>query len=170
LGGLDLTLIDPALDDLRNLFGPRGSGAAHHYSAPVQNVPLEVFARLESSDILFIDSSHILKTGSDVNHYLFEILPILQPGVLVHIHDILYPFEYPEAWVLEDKRSWNEAYALRAFLEYNSAFEIVYWNNFVWRHLRDDLAALMPFASRMKGEVSGCGGSAQPDGRQGCRL
>ncbi len=143
-GGLDLTLIDPALGDLQSLFGKRGTGTAHLFSDRVQNVPLRVFERLEENDILFIDSSHVSKTGSDVNYFLFEILPILKPGVLVHFHDILYPFEYLEDWVLTQKRSWNEAYALHAFLQYNSAFEIVYWNNFVWHRLREDLAGLMP--------------------------
>jgi len=150
-GSLDITLIDPALDNLRNLFGDRGPGTARQIGDRLQDAPFEVFERLEENDILFIDSSHVSKTGSDVNYYLFEILPILKPGALVHIHDILYPFEYLEDWVLKDKRSWNEAYALHAFLEYNSAFEIVYWNNFVSHRLRDDLAALMPLCLENEG-------------------
>jgi hypothetical protein len=150
-GSLDLTLIDPALGELRSLFGERGAGAARLLSDRVQNVPPEVFERLEANDILFMDSSHVSKTGSDVNYLLFQILPVLKPGVLVHVHDILYPFEYPEEWVLKDKRSWNEAYALHAFLQYNSAFEIVYWNNFVWHRLRENLAALMPLCLENEG-------------------
>jgi len=150
-GSLALSLIDPALGELQSLFGERGAGAAHLYSERVQNVPLGVFACLEENDILFIDSSHVSKTGSDVNHFLFEILPSLKPGVLVHLHDILYPFEYLEEWVLEQKRSWNEAYVLHAFLQYNSAFEVIYWNNFVWHRLRDDLARLMPLCLENEG-------------------
>ncbi len=148
---LDLTLIDPALGELRSLFGERGAGTARLLSDQVQNVSPEVFERLEENDILFIDSSHVSKTGSDVNYLLFQILPALKPGVLVHFHDILYPFEYPEEWVLNDKRSWNEAYALHAFLQYNSAFDIVYWNNFVWHRLRADLAGLMPLCLENEG-------------------
>jgi hypothetical protein len=148
---LDLTLIDPALGELRDLFGARGAGAARLFSDRVQNVPLAVFEGLEENDILFIDSSHVSKTGSDVNYFLFEILPMLKRGVLVHFHDILYPFEYPEEWVLDDKRSWNEAYALHAFLQYNSAFEIVYWNNFVWHRLREELAGSMPLCLENEG-------------------
>jgi hypothetical protein len=150
-GSLDLTLIDPALGDLQSLFGERGAGTARLFIDRVQNVPREVFERLEENDILFIDSSHVSKTGSDVNYFLFETLPMLKPGVLVHFHDILYPFEYLEDWVLTYKRSWNEAYALHAFLEYNSAFEIVYWNNFVWHRLREDLAGLMPLCLENEG-------------------
>lgn len=130
-GALDLTLIDPFPDNLEQLLGSRGTGNARLLRSPVQDVPRETFEQLEENDILFLDSSHVSKTGSDVNYLLFEILPALKPGVLVHIHDILYPFEYPEEWVLKEKRSWNESYLLRAFLQYNSAFEIVYWNNFV---------------------------------------
>jgi hypothetical protein len=110
-----------------------------------------VFERLEENDILFLDSSHVSKTGSDVNYYLFEILPVLKPGVLVHVHDILYPFEYLKEWVLGEKRSWNETYALRAFLQYNSAFEIVYWNNFASHRLREELAHLMPLCLENEG-------------------
>ena len=91
------------------------------------------------------------RTGSDVNYLIFEILPALKPGVLVHIHDILYPFEYPEEWVLKEKRSWNESYLLRAFLQYNSAFEIVYWNNFAWHQMHEDLGRLMPLCLENEG-------------------
>ena len=150
-GALELTMIDPSLDDLKGMFGPRGAGNAHMLPDRLQNVSLEVFERLEKNDILFLDSSHVSKTGSDVNYYLFEILPVLRPGVLVHVHDILYPFEYLEEWVLQEKRSWNEAYALHAFLQYNSAFEIVYWNNFASHRLRDDLAMLMPLCLENEG-------------------
>lgn len=145
-GAMELTMIDPSLDELRSLFGPKGAPGARLMPRKLQDVPSGVFEELEENDILFIDSSHVLKTGSDVNDYLFRILPLLRPGVLIHIHDILYPFEYPEEWVLEHKRSWNEAYALRAFLQYNSSFEILYWANFVWTYLLDDLRALMPLS------------------------
>jgi len=95
-GTLDLTLIDPSLDNLKQLFGDAGAGNARLITRVVQEAGREVFECLEENDILFIDSSHVSKTGSDVNYLVFEIMPILKPGVLVHIHDILYPFEYPE--------------------------------------------------------------------------
>jgi hypothetical protein len=143
-GALKLTLIDPFLDELSALFGPKGAPGARLYGEKLQDVPLDIFGELEANDILFIDSSHVSKTGSDVNHYLFRILPMLKPGVLIHVHDIPWPFEYPESWVVEDKRSWNEAYALHAFLQYNASFEILYWNNFVVCHLFEELCSLMP--------------------------
>ena len=82
----------------------------------VQDVPVSQFARLEPNDILFVDSTHIMKAGSDVNYELFHILPALNDGVLIHFHDIHYPFAYPESWLYQLNFSWNEAYALRAFL------------------------------------------------------
>jgi predicted O-methyltransferase YrrM len=143
-GSIELILIDPYLEDLQKHFGPKGAPGAHLHYQKLQDVPLKIFAELEPNDILFIDSSHVAKTGSDVNHYLFRIFPLLKPGVIIHVHDILWPFEYAESWVLEDKRSWNEAYILHAFLQFNPSFEIVYWCDFVINNLRDELRALMP--------------------------
>ena len=100
----------------------------------VQEIPPEYFAQLESGDILFIDSSHVSKVGSDVNYIYFEILPRLKEGVLVHIHDIFLPDEYPKKWVLEEGRYWNEQYLVRAFLEFNSSFEIVWSAHYMGKH------------------------------------
>ncbi|HXJ41787.1 MAG TPA: class I SAM-dependent methyltransferase [Bryobacteraceae bacterium] len=150
-GALELMLIDPALASSKDLWGEPGAGNAHLIPARLQDVPLEAFESLAENDILFLDPSHVCKTGSDVNHYLFSILPTLKPGVLVHVHDILYPFEYPAEWILQEKRGWNEAYALHAFLQYNAAFEIVYWNNFTSHHLREQLGRLMPLCLENEG-------------------
>jgi hypothetical protein len=90
-----------------------------------------VFGQLQRGDILFVDSTHVSKIGSDVNRIIFDILPSLNPGVLVHFHDIYYPFEYPRDWV-EQGRAWNEAYLLRAFLMHNPAYRIEFFNSFMW--------------------------------------
>ena len=92
----------------------------------VQDVPLALFEGLEAGDILFIDSSHVSKTGSDVNHIYFEIIPRLKPGVKIHIHDIFLPNEYPKEWVLDENRSWNEQYLVRALLMYSSALRVIF--------------------------------------------
>lgn len=92
----------------------------------VQTAPVELFDKLQSGDILFIDSSHVSKTGSDVNYLFFEILPRLKAGVYIHVHDIFLPDDYPKRWVLEECRSWNEQYLVRAFLQYNMTFEVVF--------------------------------------------
>lgn len=150
-GAMELTLIDPSLATLQELWGGQGAGNARLIAARLQEAPPEAFESLAENDILFLDSSHVSKTGSDVNYYLFKILPMLKRGVLVHVHDILYPFEYLAEWILQEKRSWNEAYALHAFLQYNSAFEIVYWNNFAYHHLREQLGRLMPLCLENEG-------------------
>ena len=80
--------------------------------------------------MLFIDSTHISKLGSDVNHLFFEILPRLRPGVVIHLHDIGVGFEYPDHWVKEG-RAWNEAYLLRAFLQYNEFFRILLYISYM---------------------------------------
>jgi len=94
--------------------------------APVQNIPLERFQELEANDILFIDSSHVSRIGSDVNYEFLEILPRLRDGVLVHVHDVFIPFEYPREWVTERRWFWNEQYLLQAFLSFNSCFKVVW--------------------------------------------
>lgn len=80
----------------------------------VQHVPLEVFDSLEANDILFIDSSHVVKAGGDIIWEYFHIIPRLKDGVIIHIHDIIYPFTYPERWILQG-RAYTEAFILRAF-------------------------------------------------------
>jgi hypothetical protein len=150
-GAIDVTLIDPSFEILTGLVGPERLMGANLLKCRVQDAPLDIFTKLEANDILFIDSSHVCKTGSDVNYYLFEILPRLRCDVLVHVHDILYPFEYPAGWVLDDNRSWNEAYAIRAFLLYNDRFDITYWNNFAYHYLADPLRRLLPLCMENEG-------------------
>jgi len=91
----------------------------------VQDVPLVLFEELGENDILFIDSSHVLRTGSDVLYEFTEILPRLRKGVVVHFHDIFLPREYPREWVLGMNRYWTEQYLLQSFLAFNDAFEVL---------------------------------------------
>ena len=118
---------------------------------PVQDVPLDIFDKLEENDILFIDSTHISKTGSDVNFIFFEIFPRLKKGVKIHLHDIHYPFEYLKTWVLDDRRSWNEAYLLKCFLMYNSKFKILAFNSFLEKFQNLWLSQNMPLSLLSKG-------------------
>jgi predicted O-methyltransferase YrrM len=127
---LEFTCIEPYPERLYGLLWEEDRARVRIIDQPVQEVPLELFAGLEDGDILFIDSTHVLKTGSDVHHELFEILPSLQAGVLIHFHDIHYPFEYPRGWICDIGRSWNEVYALRAFLMYNDTFQIVFHGSY----------------------------------------
>ena len=96
----------------------------------------------------------MLKTGSDVHYELFHILPVLQPGVLIHFHDIQFPFEYPDQWIFDENRSWNEIYALRAFLMYNNRFKIKFWGS-CFAHLRAELVrdVFAPFLKNPGGSI-----------------
>ena len=91
----------------------------------IQTVPLEEFTSLKSGDIQFIDSSHVAKIGSDVMYEYLEILPRLAPGVVIHIHDIFLPMEYPYEWIDELKFFWNEQYLLQGFLSFNQEFKVI---------------------------------------------
>lgn len=97
----------------------------------VQNVRLKVFGKLKKNDILFIDSSHTVKIGSDVNHLFFEVLPRLKKGVIVHVHDIFFSNDYPPRWVTEHYKFWNEQYLFQAFLMYNDSFEVMFANSYM---------------------------------------
>jgi hypothetical protein len=100
----------------------------------VQNVPISKFGELKENDILFIDSSHILKIGSDVQREYLEILPRLNKGVLIHAHDIFLPSEYPKEWIHKQYRFYTEQYLVQAFLTFNSAFEILWMGSYM--HLK----------------------------------
>ena len=99
---------------------------------------METFTSLRENDILFIDSSHVCKIGSDVQFEFLEILPRLAPGVVVHVHDIFLPFEYPKTWVKDWHRFWNEQYLLQAFLCGNREFEVL-WAGAWMQHRHPDL-------------------------------
>lgn len=97
----------------------------------IQDVDLSVFDELVANDVLFVDSTHVSRVGSDVNHIFARILPRLKPGVYVHFHDIFLPFEYPKYWIKDSHLFWNEQYMLQNFLAFNSEFETVA-TNFYW--------------------------------------
>ena len=96
------------------------------FPSKVQDVCFEPFDALEAGDVLFIDSSHVAKTGSDVNHLCFEVLPRLRAGVRIHFHDIFLPEDYPKRWALDENRSWNEQYVVRALLMYSTRFRVLF--------------------------------------------
>jgi hypothetical protein len=122
-GAIDCVFIEPDPERLLDLLHPGDLERITIMRQLVQDASRSVFESLEENDILFIDSSHVVKAGSDVNYEVFEILPRLRPGVHVQFHDIHYPFDYTREWIAEG-RAWSESYLLRAFLQYNEAFEI----------------------------------------------
>lgn len=120
-GNIEITCIEPyPRQFLTN--GIQGMGSL--IVKRVQDVDVALFEGLEANDILFIDSSHVAKTGSDVNFLYFEVLPRLRRGVHIHIHDVFLPHDYLREWVIDENRSWNEQYLLRAMLMYSTAFSV----------------------------------------------
>jgi hypothetical protein len=97
----------------------------------VEDIPVDFFKQLQENDILFIDSSHIIRPENDVLFEYLEILPALNKGVIIHIHDIFSPRHYRADWLQKDLRLWNEQYLLEAFLYYNDSFEIIYSLNYL---------------------------------------
>lgn len=148
LGGqVRLTFIDPDLRRLHKLLQPGDRDRATLIEKRVQEVPLAVFTELEANDILFIDSSHVSKIGSDVNRLYFDVLPALQAGVHIHIHDVAGNLEYPREW-LEEGRAWNEQYLLRAFLMYNRAFEVALFTAWLFDTKNSFFRERMPLCAR----------------------
>jgi hypothetical protein len=111
--------------------------------SPLHAAPSTPFEDLDAGDVLFIDSTHVSRVGSDVNQLLFEVLPRLRPGVYIHIHDVFYPFEYIQEWVYAG-RNWTEDYLLRAYLIDNPRIEIVWFNSYMARMHRDAVASKVP--------------------------
>ena len=149
-GSLECVFVEPDPDRLRQRLRPGDLHRVTLLEHRVQDVDLDVFASLRAGDVLFIDSTHVAKIGSDVNDVFFRVLPVLAAGVLVHFHDVLYPFEYPSTWVLEG-RAWNEAYVLRAFLQYNERFQIVFFNSYFFQFHRERVLRSMPLMAQSPG-------------------
>ena len=121
-GEMRFTCIDPVI---RTPIQKEVEGITEIRQEEVQDTPLELFEELDAGDILFIDTSHAVKTGGDVPWIYNQILPRMKPGVFVHLHDAFLPGDYPEEWVMEG-RAWNEVYLLQSFLAFNSGFEVVF--------------------------------------------
>lgn len=114
----------------------------------VEDLDVSVFSDLEENDILFIDSSHVIRPEGDVVFEYLQLLPTLKPGVIVHIHDIFSPRNYPAQWLMTEVRLWNEQYLLEAFLTQNSSWKIIGALNYLHHHHYDALHAAAPFLTR----------------------
>ena len=132
---INLTFIDPNPEDrLNSLIKDADRKTATIIKGFIQDVDTSVFDKLSANDILFVDNSHVSKTGSDVNHTFFEIFPRLKKGTLIHIHDIFNGFMYPKEWIFDTKVNWNEIFLCRAFLMYNQSFEILLFPDYLKDH------------------------------------
>lgn len=119
-------------------------GLAAHHEVEAQKLPLETFTALEPGDVLFIDTSHVVKLGGEVVHLFLEVLPLLARGVVVHIHDIALPYEYDRRYVVDLDMPWAEQYLLQALLMGNRDWEIVWGAQAVAGAHADRLGRLVP--------------------------
>ncbi len=133
---IQISFIEPYPKLLYSIMKNGDKESVKIYHNRLQEMPLSVFMDLNDGDVLFIDSTHVSKFGSDVNYLFFHILPSLKPGVIVHLHDIFYPWEYPEQWLIN--RAWNELYLLRAFLQNNNQWEVLFFNHFMAMENKED--------------------------------
>jgi len=134
----ELTAIEPYPNEILVKGFP---GFSKLLTKRVQEVPLSEFEKLRENDILFIDSSHVLKIGSDVHYEYLEILPRLGKGVVIHAHDIFLPAEYPREWVLKEYWFWTEQYLLQAFLSFNEVFEALWAGSYMHLKYPEELEA-----------------------------
>lgn len=135
---IDFQTVDPNIERVKEL-----KLNVKTLECPVQQLDLSFFSTLNSGDLLLIDSSHVLKAGSDVHFILSQVVPSLKSGVKIHIHDVFYPFEYPSFW-LEDKISFNEAYAVELLLQNSNKIRVFYWNDFIENTNKDWFKSNMP--------------------------
>ena len=134
-----------AIDPFPNETVKRGfPGLTSLIQKPLEQVAMGFFSRLEENDILFIDSSHVVGIGGDVNYEFLEIIPRLKTGVIIHVHDIFAPAEYPKKWIFEDRFFWTEQYILQAFLSFNCDFEILWASSYMHLNYPDKLKSVFP--------------------------
>jgi len=141
------TFIEPFPARLRALLRPEDATRCQLLERRVQEVALSTFTELEANDLLFIDSSHVVKTGGDVVYLLTDVIPRLPRGVVIHIHDIFYPFELLESWVRRG-HAWAETYLVKAFLQFNNSFEITLFLHWLHTQKPELLAAIDPQLKR----------------------
>lgn len=124
-----------AIEPYPNKILKRGfPGLSRLLTTKIEDIPLSLFSELKENDILFIDSSHVLKIGGDVKYEYLELIPRLNKNVIIHVHDIFLPAEYPKKWIMDDKHFWTEQYLLQAFLTFNESFEVLWGGQYM--HLK----------------------------------
>ncbi len=139
-----VTFIEPYNERLLSLLRMNDVENCKIEKSFVQSTKIEEFQKLEDGDLLFIDSSHVSKFGSDLNFILFNVLPNLNEGVFVHFHDIFDNFEYPQHW-LKEGRFWNENYLLRSFLSFNNIWSIEIFARFIHKRFNEVISNETPF-------------------------
>lgn len=144
-----LKLIQPYPHTLRSIFSKHEIDGLDLVVDKILNVDLDIFDTLTDGDLLFIDSSHVLKHGSDVAHEFCHIFPRLQKGVLVHLHDIFWPYSYPNHWIRNGRFDWNESYLLKILLQNSYKWKPTWFNSFFFEQLSKDPARKLLFDKLM---------------------
>ena len=116
-------------------------GMTRHITEPLESLPLELFENLGENDILFIDSTHIIRPGGDVEYEYFHLIPKIGKGCWVHVHDIFLPHPYPSNWIANEHIFWNEQHLLAAFLAFNPSFEVTLGLNYLCDKFPDEIRA-----------------------------
>jgi predicted O-methyltransferase YrrM len=119
----------------------------------VEDVELSLFESLEEGDILFIDSSHVIRPQGDVLYEYQEIIPSLKPGVLVHIHDIFTPKNYHNKWLIDKIIIWGEQYVFESFMTYNNSFKVLSATNYLWNHYPEETRILWKSREKYPNQV-----------------
>jgi Methyltransferase domain len=138
-----LTVIEPYPSEVLLLDPP---AALELKRQDVQSTRISDFKVMRAGDVLTIDSSHVARIGSDVNYLILEVLPVLAKGVVVHFHDVFFPFDYPKQWIKEQHRFWNEQYLLQAFLALNDSYEVLCCNSFLGANRHHRLREILPMS------------------------
>lgn len=144
----EFIVVDPyPRKSLENILEKHGS---YIVQEKCENLDKNFFLQLKSNDILFIDSTHVVKTGGEVNFLVLEVLPRLKRGVIIHFHDIFLPLEYPKEWVIKKHLFWTEQYLLHAFLIYNDCFEVLWGAQYMHLNYPEKLKFLFPYYNHEK--------------------
>lgn len=141
-GTTQLRFVDP----WPRKFIAKGAISAEHIRLRVEELEHGFFQELQENDILFIDSSHVIRTGGDVTYLFLQVLPRLASGVIVHVHDVYLPFDYPKKLVVEQHMFWTEQYLLQAYLIENRNAEVMFGSNYMAHEYPEALKASFPRA------------------------
>jgi hypothetical protein len=145
MNDIKLTCIEPYPSDWLEDFAASHPTSVHLLKMKAQDIDLNTYLSLEAGDVLFIDSSHVSKLASDVNFLYLQVLPLLDRGIIIHVHDIYIPYEYPKIHFFgKPKYFWNEQYMLQAFLSHNSAFQVLLPGYYVQKDMPDVFHTAFP--------------------------
>ena len=134
------TVVDP---QPREELAPAIEAVARLERRDAATLPLERFTELAAGDVLFVDTSHVVRRGGEVNRLVLEVLPRVAEGVLVHFHDVFLPYEYPRSFFARGDL-YTEQYLLQAYLTENPSWEVLFAAHVAWRERRDALRELIP--------------------------